>query len=215
MVTFLSKHWFYVGLTLLGLIYFRKEVQQQIQQIATATDSPRVDKKGTMEATELGISSSATTMVSIFPEVSIETERAFLKRFSKVAQAEQQKYGIPASVFLALAYVNSFAGQRALSRTQHNYYALPCGAGWAGKKVEIGTYCYRTYETAWESFRNASSSLSATRWAQALIQGNGGSVEWIRAIVENGYSDVREADRLMGSVIKRYQLEELDEQEVP
>lgn len=213
MVAFLSKHWFYVGLTVLGLIYFRKEVHRQIQKIDASSIAS--DRKSTPEVTELGISSSTTTMVSIFPEVSVEIERAFLKRFSKVAQAEQQKYGIPASVFLALAYVNSFSGQRALSRTQHNYFALPCGAGWAGKKVEIGTFCYRTYETAWESFRNASSSISATRWAQVLIQGNGRSVEWIRAVVENGYSDVREADRLMESVIQRYRLDELDQQEVP
>ncbi|MFN7327564.1 MAG: glucosaminidase domain-containing protein [Chitinophagales bacterium] len=214
MVAFLSKHWFYLGLLLLGLIYFRRELLPSNKGTSTSS-FPTFAENKTREVAELGISSGSTTMVSIFPEVEEQEERAFLKRFSKVVQTEQTKYGIPASVLLALAYVNSFSGQRALTRTHHNYFALQCGSGWEGKKVEIGTYCYRKYETAWESFRNASSSISATRWAQALVNRNASSEDWLGALVENGYSDVRDAQRLMSTVILRYQLEDLDGQEVP
>ncbi len=214
MIAFLLKHWFYLGLLLLGLIYFSKELLPSNKGASAFTFPAKAENK-TKEVAELGISSGSTTMVSIFPEVEEQEERAFLKRFSKVVQTEQAKYGIPASVLLALAYVNSFSGHRALTRTHHNYFAFQCGSGWEGKKVEIGMYCYRRYETAWESFRNASSSISATRWAQALVDRNASLEDWLGALVENGYSDVRDAQRLMSTVILRYQLEDLDGREVP
>lgn len=215
MVAFLSKNWFYIGLALLGLVYFRKELRNYVGVDAVRRTQVTDSNTENNATAALGVPSVQTTMVGIFPEVDEEVERVFLTRFSKVVQTEQGKFGIPASVLLALAYVNSFAGKRALSRTHFNYFALPCGAGWDGRKVEIGSYCYRKYETAWESFRNASSSISATRWAQELIEANADSVDWVNGLVKYGYSDVRDADRLMVSVIQRYKLKELDIRQVP
>ncbi len=63
---------------------------------------------------------------------------AFLTRFGHVAQAEQEKFGIPASVTLATALLYSRAGTAAGTRTHNNYFALGCTADWNGTTGRVG-----------------------------------------------------------------------------
>ncbi len=82
--------------------------------------------------------------------------RAFVERFGHVAQAERDKFGIPASVILAVGLLNSQAGQAPATRQLNNYFGLGCDRGWAGPTGYAGGSCLREYETAWASFRDFS-----------------------------------------------------------
>jgi Mannosyl-glycoprotein endo-beta-N-acetylglucosaminidase len=81
------------------------------------------------------------------------TKNAYIQRFSKVAQGEQQKFGIPASVLLASAMIQSCAGQTTLAASHNNHFALPCNKALGDQSVTIGGQCYRKYPSAWSSFR--------------------------------------------------------------
>lgn len=215
MVQFVKKNWFVVGLVILGMAYFRKEIKTYFKAEALPsqekfTQAPTADKAG---QSLFGVGNEAATGgTSIpMPDISAPDAKSFLLRFGKVAKGEHEKYKIPASAFLALAYVNSHAGQRAIVGEGHNYFARLCGSNWDGERIEIGSTCFRQYAKPWDSFRDASSQLSATRWAQTLVKEKDTKWEhWVKAFAENGYSDVKNAEEEMVKVIRAYRLFELD-----
>ena len=51
---------------------------------------------------------------------------AYVRRFAKVARAEMQRYGIPASIKLAQGLIESNAGESPLARRNHNHFGIKC-----------------------------------------------------------------------------------------
>lgn len=210
---FVKNHWFIVALALLvlaalvrknGRTLFGKSVQPE---------------KYTRQADTAG----ATALMGIFPKsngatcelpaIRQEIAVAFLKRFGSVAAAEQKKYGVPASILLGMAYVNSFAGQRATAQTAKNYFALPCSPDWDGATAEVDGKCFRRYETAWESFRDESLYLRSSPWLETAKQQCGQDWRaWVAFLADQPVSDVRDFEKSLKSVIEAYRLFELDGQ---
>jgi Mannosyl-glycoprotein endo-beta-N-acetylglucosaminidase len=213
MLQFVRRNWFYIGLVLLAAIYFRKDLLTIMH-----TGSDKTTEKYSAKEPEGGESlfsvgsTGSLTPGGTLPDIPEATAKSFLRRFAKVVQGEQKKYHIPSSALLALAYVNSHAGTRALAEEANNFLALACGENWDGPTAEIGSFCFRRYETAWMCYRDGSEQLSATRWAQKLITSNEKDPgKWVEAFVANNYSDISNADQEMKKVIKSYRLFELDQ----
>ncbi len=136
---------------------------------------------------------------------------AFLKRFREVARGEQQKFGMPASVLLACAYVNSFAGQRDCALQANNFLALRCTAEWSGPVATCSGACFRKYNTAWESIRDFNLYLSKRDWYVSLKKkAKPDWRTWVKALREHHVSDVENFEGEMAKVIQQYQLFELD-----
>ena len=55
---------------------------------------------------------------------------AFFERYAPLAMAQQQKYGIPASVTLAQMYIESAGGKSNLAQTGNNYFGIKCSSQW-------------------------------------------------------------------------------------
>jgi flagellum-specific peptidoglycan hydrolase FlgJ len=213
MITFIKKNWFYIGLAILGLALLNKKMPGVFPWSSSSKKEIYTEKQqeGGQSLFGLAGTNEPAVTISVMPDIEPEVTKPFLKRFAKVVQDEQEKYHIPASALLALAYVNSHSGTRALSTASNNYFARTCGANWDGPTTEVAGQCYRSYETAWASFRDASEQMSATRWAQKLIKDHNKKPEdWIEAFEENGYSDVKDAGEAMKKVLKGYRLFELD-----
>lgn len=213
MLIFIKKNWFVIGLAIIGLAFLNKKMPG----ILPWNSAPKQEKFTAAAPEEgqslFGMPAGVATALpsSALPDIPQETAKTFLKRFAKVVQGEQEKYHIPASALLALAYVNSHSGTRGLAAEANNYFAMPCGPSWDGASAEVAGHCFRSYDNAWNSFRDASEQMSATRWAQKLIQKKVTDPEaWMEAFVENGYSDVKEAAPAMKGVFKAYRLFELD-----
>ena len=216
MVQFVKKNWFYVGLVILAVAYFRKEIKAYFPTSAVPaqekfTQSGTKDDLGGESLFGLGGAPAAQGATVDLPAIKDTDAKAFLLRFGKVAKGEKEKFKIPAAAFLALAYVNSHCGQRTLAADGNNYFARLCGTHWEGERLEAAGVCYRSYAKPWDSFRDASQQLSATRWAQDLVQAQDMKWEhWVAALAENGYSDVKNAREEMTKVIRAYRLFELD-----
>lgn len=132
---------------------------------------------------------------------------AFLKRFAPVAFSERKKFGIPASIILAAAYVNSQAGQAETVSEANNFFALSCADGWEGETSKVSGECMRKYETAWASFRDFSIHLSSQEWFGSLKKASG--KDWRKWVEKLGSEGVADAKNLR-QVIEAYRLEELD-----
>jgi hypothetical protein len=213
MIGLIKKYWFYMGLILIAGFYFKKEISAFLHARMHKTPEKytvKVEEGGQSLFSLGGDGGAASGVKTELPEIEAASAKAFLRRFAKVVQGEREKFGIPASALLALAYVNSHCGERAITKEANNFFALTCGENWDGPEAQSGDVCFRSYETAWASFRDAATNLSATRWAQQLRKKEADPEAWMAAFAEHGYSDVVNAEAQMKKVFKAYRLFELD-----
>ena len=119
----------------------------------------------------------------------------YIERFGQVARAEMNKYGIPASVSMAQAILESQAGQSVSAQVDNNHFGAPMGD--------------QTYDSAWRNWREHSLLLLHRTREQGEI-GNDYRA-WARAIQQIGYSDNPNYANELLSIIDRFHLEQLDE----
>ncbi len=209
---FVKTHWFVIALALLVLAALARKSGRGFFGGSTQPEKYTQQRDSAGETTQMGILPESGAAIRDLPAIQQATAVAFLKRFGAVSVAEHKKYGIPASIVLGTAYVNSFAGQREAARSAKNYFALPCGPEWEGAGVELGGKCFRRYETAWESFRDFSLYLHTRDWMPDAKQRNEQDWRaWAAFLAEQQVSDVRHFERELKGVIEGYRLYELDE----
>jgi len=211
---FLKTNWFYLAMGVLLALYLTRKYPNLIPLDLPNKNTPAETlregiKPGKKGAALLGFVQDEPAAVRPVPgKVKAEKAEAFLKRFAKVAVSERKQFGIPASVLLACAFVNSQAGQLETSKAAHNIFALPCSQEWEGGTTRINGKCVRKYETAWASFRDFSIHLSSQEWYGSLKKSAG--KDWRKWADKLGKEDVADAKALK-KVIEEYQLDELDQ----
>lgn len=177
----LNQHWFKIGLVLLVLyavlskdLSFNISIEapeepsvlpeEELQSRRQSRRETLTDNSLSTEATanrfdllpSWGDDPNAPLMLLLEQTDESEIE-GFINRFAHVAEAEQEKYGIPASIILAHGLLKSMAGQHPATARGHNYFQLPCTDDWQGQTQdgERGA-CLRRYDNAWMSFRDHS-----------------------------------------------------------
>lgn len=219
---YVSRHWFKLSLLLLIIIAcFRKDLSFSFR-LNSSKNNKKIEQ--TQEETKVEITSekNTTTPLSIiegflskgdkkdeFPEIDESTKINFLKRFAQVAVAEQKKYGIPASVILANALRQSYAGKRELTIKSNNHFAIPCTFDWTGESEKISDNCYRKYENAWLSFRDHSIFITSGKFSELRSSKN--FKDWANGLQNLGYPSGSDnlADELI-KIIEKYRLQDLD-----
>lgn len=164
-----------------------------------------------------GNASEAIDFFADAPTDDAETRRAksYIRRFRKVARAEMKKFGIPASVKMAQALVESRAGTSRLARENNNHFGIKCFSK-SCKKGHCSNFgddhhkdFFRIYPTAWESWRAHSLMLTQGRYRKLLDYGTDYR-KWAYGLKELGYAtDPSYAETLIRT-IEEYQLWRLD-----
>ena len=113
-------------------------------------------------------------------------------RFSKVAKAEQEKYGVPASITLAQGLLESNRGQSKLSLKANNHFGVKenkNGMAYYGCNAK-GEDCarYKIYNTAWESFRDHSKRLTQKKRYKHLKDFGVDYKKWAEGLQKAGYA---------------------------
>lgn len=144
-------------------------------------------------------------------EIDAEVAGGFLRRFSKVAVSERKKFGIPASVLLGTAFINSHAGLDDRIGKSENYFMIPCDDDWEGDTYSVNGCCVRKYETAWDGWRDFSIYISGQTWFGELKKSAGKDwKKWVNGIKGGDISKVSDFNRRLAEVITYYKLYELD-----
>lgn len=213
---FIKANWFTIGLVIIIVAaLLRKTVQltQQPGQTGTVVREKFTDSHLLASGPSKAGILSDVALAPNHPMPAIEAPIAipYLKRFGTVCSGENKKFGIPASVLLAISYLNSHAGTRPAAVNGNNFFALPCTADWPGETLNSGADCLRRYETAWASFRDFSTYLSSREWFGPTQQQCGTDWQkWIHALASRKISDVANAEAEMEKIIRTYRLFELD-----
>ncbi|MEM9821964.1 MAG: glucosaminidase domain-containing protein [Bacteroidota bacterium] len=158
-----------------------------------------------------GKAKDRTVRPSEHGEIDELTIEGYIKRFAHVAISERKKFGIPASIILANALFHSFAGQGEMVLNGNNHFAIPCGQGWNGGRGKYQGACYRHYENAWLSFRDHSLYITEGKAFKHLNQyGRKDYRSWARGLSRAGYSDRRDLEENLLSLIDKYNLSDFD-----
>jgi flagellum-specific peptidoglycan hydrolase FlgJ len=205
---FLRRHWFALALSIIVIAAVatnRLSISLGGKSKAKATEKFTEQKTTQAAPSTLGYLSDNT--YNGLPPIDEAVARAFLQRFHKTALGEQRKFGIPAPVILAYAYVNSHAGQRPFVEKANNLFALPCQA-WDGPMLTVANRCVRQYANPWESFRDFSIFVVGQEWWGDVRKAAGKDLAmWIQLLEHKHLSDVDNASSEVRKVIERYGLD--------
>ena len=122
-----------------------------------------------------------------------EFRREYIKKYAKIAVKEMQKSGIPASIIMAQALLESNNGQSELTLTANNHFGIKCHNTWNGRRFyydddELND-CFRVYRNAVESYRDHSLFLMhRARYNFLFDLGKYDYEAWARGLKEAGYA---------------------------
>lgn len=144
-----------------------------------------------------------------------EKHLAYIKRFEDVAVTEMTKFGIPASIKMAQALLESGAGKSKLAGKNNNHFGIKCFSKQCAKghcanfSDDHHKDFFRKYGTAWESWRDHSKFLAEGKYKDLLAHRDDYKA-WARGLKKHGYAtDPAYADKLI-STIELYELYKLD-----
>lgn len=138
---------------------------------------------------------------------------AFLKKIQPLAISQETKYGIPASITMAQAAIESGWGTSKLAAKYNNYFGVKCGGfgSCINLKAVDGTPAkWRVYSSIDASFDDHSKVLKASRYSKAFSYPVSDYKNWAKAIEAGGYagSDTTYASTLI-SLIEKYNLDKV------
>ncbi|HLT87676.1 MAG TPA: glucosaminidase domain-containing protein [Sphingobacterium sp.] len=143
---------------------------------------------------------------------------SYIERYKDIAIAEMNQYGIPASIKLAQALLESGNGNSYLAREANNHFGIKCGGVWQGKSVtrpdDDVRDCFRVYNDPEHSFRDHSQFLLRKRYEKLFTLDKNDYKGWARGLKEAGYATNPRYPELLINLIERYQLYQYDRPEV-
>lgn len=143
-----------------------------------------------------------------------QSVQGFIKRFSKTAKQEMKKYGIPASIKMGQAILESQSGNSRLATESLNFFGIKCKRKCASctcrNYADDDPYdMFRVFDTAWESWRAHSELLCNPRYSKLPLYGKDYK-KWAKGLKEAGYATDPTYDKKLISVIEKYNLTKLD-----
>lgn len=187
----------------------KKTVHNSVNQTKNAAVAKKeTSASNTNNSTEV---LEATTRVKVTTAMVL----AYIEKYKEIAKDNMVKNGIPASVTLGQAILESGAGTGPLSVQANNHFGIKCHKEWTGDSIkyddDAADECFRKYEQPNESFRDHSYFLtSRPRYATLFQLEKDDYTAWAKGLKAAGYAtDPKYPDKLIG-LIERYQLQKYD-----
>jgi len=152
-----------------------------------------------------------------------ELTHSYIARYSEVAISEMHRTGIPASIKMAQAIVESASGTSTLARQSNNHFGIKCGKSWQGGTVyrhdddyENGLLvrsCFRAYDDALESFYAHSDFLAnpySKRYKPLFDLDAHDYKAWAHGLKKAGYATDKNYPKKLIDIIEKYELFKLD-----
>ena len=203
-MTQLRLTWFRLGLIALAAFVF---TQKQIDFTFTV-GANGIGAEQTGGSTQGTSATAQTTALSMLPTgslapaaapawtVSMLNEaavRSYINRFERVARTEEEKYGIPAAAKMAMAILESEAGQATAAVKDNNHFAA--------------TIANEYYDNAWTSWRTHSQLV--TKRFPELAHETVNYQQWIAALAKTNYSNDPAYSQKLLQIIAAYDLKYL------
>ncbi|WP_372949093.1 glucosaminidase domain-containing protein [Mariniphaga sp.] len=142
----------------------------------------------------------------------------YILRYQLLAIEEMGRSGIPASIKMAQAVLESGNGNSQLSRNSNNHFGIKCKSNWRGARVyhdddEKGE-CFRKYKSVEESYLDHTNFLmSNPRYAFLFTLPPDDYKGWAKGLKDAGYATARHYDKSLIKIIEDHQLYRLDQKQ--
>ncbi|SFW80961.1 glucosaminidase domain-containing protein [Chitinophaga sancti] len=136
----------------------------------------------------------------------------YVTKYKETAIAIMNETGIPASIILGIAMLESGMGTSKNARLLHNHFGI-VGKNKLHKK-KGGTYRsrYREFESDDASFRYFAKMVQKKKY-YPLMKGDPKYKDWLKHMNDSGYSAAGQVwEKRVAGMISRYKLYKLDEQ---
>ncbi len=150
----------------------------------------------------------------------------YVDRYKEIAIRERERAGIPASIKLAQAILESNAGESLLARRANNHFGIKCGNDWNGKtfhkkdddyneKGQLVESCFRSYRNPEASFIAHSEFLrdpkKQFRYGFLFRIDPTDYRAWAEGLRRAGYATSATYSRKLIDIIERYELHRYDQ----
>ncbi|MBK8701018.1 MAG: glucosaminidase domain-containing protein [Saprospiraceae bacterium] len=151
---------------------------------------------------------------------------AYIQAYRETAVSEMIRTGIPASIKLAQALLESEFGRSPLATDGNNHFGLKCGKNWKGKTYfkiddDVDTLgqmiesCFRAFDSVEESFRCHSDFLTdenkSGRYGFLFQLSPDDYQGWAHGLRQAGYASDPQYPAKLIRLIERYQLFTIDQ----
>lgn len=180
-----------------------KPIETKKTETNTASNNPKNESK--TEVLE------ATSKVKVTTEIVL----AYIDQYKEVAKKNMKNHGVPASIALAQAILESGAGTGDLSSQANNHFGIKCHKDWNGESVkhddDEAQECFRKYNKVYDSYEDYAAFLKGRKWYQPLFKLEKNDYKgWAYGLKKAGYAtDPNYPSKLIG-IIERYQLNKYD-----
>ena len=150
----------------------------------------------------------------------------YVDQYKSIAIAEMHRTGIPASIKMAQALLESDFGRSDLALTANNHFGIKCGGSWTGrtfykedddrnKDGDLIESCFRSYLTGEESFIAHSKFLASTkkgyRYGFLFEFGSTDYHSWAHGLKKSGYATDPKYPQKLIKIIEDNELYLMDE----
>ena len=150
---------------------------------------------------------------------------SYIEEYKDLAITEMERTGIPASIKLGQAILESNAGQSLLATKAKNHFGIKCGKNWKGRTVKkkdddyengkLKKSCFRAYSKNKESFIDHSNFLTdprkKKRYGFLFDLDPKDYKKWARGLKKAGYATAKDYHKNLIAIIERYDLAKLDD----
>lgn len=149
----------------------------------------------------------------------------YIDRYKKLAVKEMDRAGVPASIKLAQALLESAAGKSELARKANNHFGIKCHSDWTGKTYEkedddyddfgnLKKSCFRKYKDVEDCYIAHSEFLrdprKANRYGFLFRLEVTDYKRWAKGLKSAGYATAGNYDNMLIKLIENYKLYEYD-----
>lgn len=123
---------------------------------------------------------SIISLFLVFFFTTANAQRSYIDSHKDIAMDLSKQYGIPSSVILAIAIVESGAGTSKASKTLNNDFGI------LGKN-DINASRFKSFDSVKESYE-AFCRLLSKKKLYSKLKNNNSYTDWVKAIASSGYS---------------------------
>lgn len=139
----------------------------------------------------------------------------YIRKYSDIAVGQMNKYGIPASIILAQACLESANGTSKLATKANNHFGIKCSNSWKGKRYyhtdDARGECFRKYKRVTDSYKDHSEFLKNGMRYQSLFDLRCDDYKsWAHGLKAAGYATDPKYARLLIEIIEANKLYEYD-----
>ena len=148
----------------------------------------------------------------------------YINLYKSIAVAEMMRTGIPASIKLAQAILESNCGKSELACKANNHFGIKCGSDWQGKSFnkedddfeggKLVKSCFREYSSVYDSYIAHSDFLTdpgkSARYGALFKLETNDYKGWAKGLSHAGYATDPQYSKRLIDIIEKYQLYQLD-----